>query len=141
MENNKNLDIDSCAHLSPADRNHVAVRTTHLIRIRLGIKKTTKTARWIFDQESEATLWRKLLKAAVQIMITKKERKVPNWGGCTEEIGGICANYEDEKGASFYQSGWINGKWFAKKYKKNTKNCKIYPVNQAPQYGIKRKRG
>ena len=34
MWNNKNLDIDSCAHLSPADRNQVAVRTTHLIKIR-----------------------------------------------------------------------------------------------------------
>ena len=25
-----NLDIDSCAHLSPAERNQVAVRITHL---------------------------------------------------------------------------------------------------------------
>ena len=31
IENNENLDMDSCAHLSPADRNHVAVRTTHLV--------------------------------------------------------------------------------------------------------------
>ena len=31
LKNNENLDMDSCAHLSPADRNHVAVRTTHLV--------------------------------------------------------------------------------------------------------------
>ena len=35
IENNENLDMDSCAHLSPADRNHVAVRTTHLVILKL----------------------------------------------------------------------------------------------------------
>ena len=35
LKNNENLDMDSCAHLSPADRNHVAVRTTHLVILKL----------------------------------------------------------------------------------------------------------